>query len=1047
MPALVTANEDGYSAWVPPQDGYTYQWSISGGAITSTDPSNRQTFRPDSSGVVQLTCLQISPEGVASLPGTAKATIVPAPSIPVITAPAFVTDSQPGYQASVPEQHGCTFAWTISGGTLSVEATTPTVTFTPSGVGPLELSCVALNAAGSKSAPSTFTSASVPPPALPVISGPAYVTAAQAGYAASVPAQPGSTYAWTITGGVLSSLPTESTVTFTPSESGAVQLACVIANAAGTPSAPGTATSTIVPPPQTPVLTTPVFVISNQEVYTASSPRAPGNILTWDMDGGSFSPTFSGDAITFTPTTGTTLTVGCVATNEAGTRSPRAVAAIPIAPPPITPIQHSVRLSSLGATPLGISLNDLWPSARMSVSITNLSDTPLLNPQIYPENAPLAYTFEDITQTLPPASADPQERCEAAWRYIRDHYWHFCSGGSPDPDYSDNVVSIFSSINGYGFGCCDQVARYLGMLFSHLGYPSRMAWMPFHTLCEVYYDGAWHMFDADHRTFYLKRDKVTVASVEDVLADPDLVVLAADENGLDPVGWDARRLADLYIQNGPSLHYGSPGYAPPLPLLLQPRETFTLFRKNQTKSIIATNYDGYPIYITDVTSGLFRWNLPASQSTLDRYCHQVNNLTSALSPQGKSTLQQADLSPGSLTIRRSSPYPLLASQIWVRWNGSPGTISARFSADGFDWSEPISLLPNRQRAGLTHAADLASVVRPRRDYFIRLDLAGGSQVEALVIESHVQASCLNFPSMGTNPGSALHFKDDSQTEASPRILAALEDTLLDNQLQALKLQINATPGSDTPQFQDAPDLLIAPGLDASPSDSRFDFIFNLDAPTQIRKLRGILQNTMVPTVRVNWRVLTRSTPDQSWSEHVSGTQEVGESLEVDTFITAKEVRLLGTATAPIQFRHLAAFGHPPLEAEDAPQVAGITSRTNLRETTTPSAHFLVDGNLSTGAVSGSSSLDHTLNLPSPVQLSKVVLHWGEMGADFTDVTVLGMTDELPTWVRLGTWSGPSSEPSALIPLTGRVNALRIHCKGTRPIGLWEVQVFGTPSAP
>ncbi len=62
-------------------------------------------------------------------------TVVPLPIQPVITAPTKVTVNQAGYAASVPAQTGCTYAWTILGGTITAGATTNQMTFTPKAIG------------------------------------------------------------------------------------------------------------------------------------------------------------------------------------------------------------------------------------------------------------------------------------------------------------------------------------------------------------------------------------------------------------------------------------------------------------------------------------------------------------------------------------------------------------------------------------------------------------------------------------------------------------------------------------------------------------------------------------------------------------------------------------------------------------------------------------------------------------------------------------------------------------------------------------------------
>jgi len=87
------------------------------------------------------------------------------------------------------------------------------------------------------------TSAAAP---LALITAPATVTAEQAGYAASVPGQPGFTYAWSVTNGTIMVGESTDSIAFRAGASGSVVLTCKVTNSAGV-SATGTATSTITP--------------------------------------------------------------------------------------------------------------------------------------------------------------------------------------------------------------------------------------------------------------------------------------------------------------------------------------------------------------------------------------------------------------------------------------------------------------------------------------------------------------------------------------------------------------------------------------------------------------------------------------------------------------------------------------------------------------------------------------------------------------------------------------------------------------------------------
>jgi len=87
----------------------------------------------------------------AEVPGEARATlrvkVVPAPVGPV-KGPARAVRGAAGLRASVPEQPGCAYAWTVEGGQVKAGAGTPRITF-DAGTGPrVRLICEITNEAG-----------------------------------------------------------------------------------------------------------------------------------------------------------------------------------------------------------------------------------------------------------------------------------------------------------------------------------------------------------------------------------------------------------------------------------------------------------------------------------------------------------------------------------------------------------------------------------------------------------------------------------------------------------------------------------------------------------------------------------------------------------------------------------------------------------------------------------------------------------------------------------------------------------------------------------
>jgi glucose/arabinose dehydrogenase len=174
---------------------------------------------------------------------------------PVITsftaAPAIVTAGSPS-----------TLTGVFSGGTGTVDQGVGNVASgTGVPVSPPATTTYTLTVTGPTGSEATAaaTVTVVAAPATPVITVPAVVAAGATGINASVPPQPGSTYAWTLTDATVSSGAATPQITFTVTGAvgGTVQLQCVVTNAAGTASSPGTTVCAIEAAPGTPMITAP----------------------------------------------------------------------------------------------------------------------------------------------------------------------------------------------------------------------------------------------------------------------------------------------------------------------------------------------------------------------------------------------------------------------------------------------------------------------------------------------------------------------------------------------------------------------------------------------------------------------------------------------------------------------------------------------------------------------------------------------------------------------------------------------------------------------
>jgi 6-phosphogluconolactonase (cycloisomerase 2 family) len=334
-PGFVTAGLTGALAQVAPQPQSTYAWSITGGTIQGSTTGTSVSFTPGSSGSAVLSCRVTNAAGTTAAPGTATCVIAPAP-VANVTAPASVTGNLAGYTASVPLQAGSSYAWTVGSAAVTAGAGTNTITFTPGATGPVTFSVVVTNEAGTASAPGTATSAVLAAP-MATVTAPAKVTAGLAGYTASVPAQAGSSYAWSVGSATVTAGAGTSSITFTPAATGQVTFSVIVTNSLGSASAPGTGASVIEPAPVATV-TAPVGVTANLAGYTASVPLQAGSSYAWTVGSATVTAGAGTNTITFTPGPSGPVSFSVVVTNAAGTASAPGTASSAVLAAPVATI-------------------------------------------------------------------------------------------------------------------------------------------------------------------------------------------------------------------------------------------------------------------------------------------------------------------------------------------------------------------------------------------------------------------------------------------------------------------------------------------------------------------------------------------------------------------------------------------------------------------------------------------------------------------------------------------------------------------------------------
>ncbi len=292
------------------------------------------TVTPQESTTYTLTVL-----GRSMTPVTAAVTVevIDSPTAPAITAPPFVTAQQPGYSATIQAQEGCTYSWSIEGGTLESGATGTEVFFSPGDSGSVQLHCSVANQLGT-SVTASATSAIVPPPGDVVLELPSLVTLGNAYVAKVMEPVEGSSYRWTVDGGTFpAEAGPELHFVAAGEPGGNLIVTCSEVNAAGTLGDSSFAAARIVAPPNSFSIEAPARVTARSPGYVASAPLQPGCAYGWQIVNGTIEGDSTAPSITFTPGEAGTVELTCYVYNEAGDASESSGRSIPILPEPAAP--------------------------------------------------------------------------------------------------------------------------------------------------------------------------------------------------------------------------------------------------------------------------------------------------------------------------------------------------------------------------------------------------------------------------------------------------------------------------------------------------------------------------------------------------------------------------------------------------------------------------------------------------------------------------------------------------------------------------------------
>jgi len=459
-----------------------------------------------------------------------------------------------------------------------------------------------------------------------------------------------------------------------------------------------------------------------------------------------------------------------------------------------------------------------WQPNR-SVVIENVGKTDVRNPGIVVNGKRNWRTIEDVVAEATGDYTRPADRARAIWEYQRHQRFHACTW---DAECNDALKVL----NVYGYTLCGNEAHVINDLWKAAGLTTRRGHPIGHCVCEVLYDGDYHLLDSDEHVICLKRDNKTIASCSDIVRDHDLVKRThtygigrredrkTDEFSASLYSYEGKREGDWGTNTKHSME-----------LVLRPGESieFRWDHIGKEYSAGAVPEDGQRL--RDGLGSLARWGPTAYDNLRNGKLRYRPDLSSPLAERGAVKVENAKFDvdrgvlrpvhaekPAAVTWRFASPYVFVggkASAV-VECEGSESA-EWRYSADGTTWQSVASIdRPERSvsvastrvplvaglDAGtgsffgpfrgekcacplaatmLTHVplvAKLDEIVSPRRKptyrFWLQLVLRGHAEARDVAFENDVQTSLLSLPELelGTN---RVVYTDSNENDRQVRV--------------------------------------------------------------------------------------------------------------------------------------------------------------------------------------------------------------------------------------------------------------------------------------
>ena len=387
-----------------------------------------------------------------------------------------------------------------------------------------------------------------------------------------------------------------------------------------------------------------------------------------------------------------------------------------------------------------------WESNR-AVRMENVGETDVVNPWLSNGRNSFRSVEEIVSGAVRPDMTDREKAIALYYLEVRQRF-HATTGDAE----SNDPVKVF---NIYGYTTCGDDSVSLAGLWRQAGLETRPARLVGHSVTQAFYDGSWHLMDGDKQCLYLLRDNHTIAGMQQIARDHDLVKRTHSEGLLRPDNragneWEA----SLYNYEGDAGGSRDTPGRHTMDMTLRPGESLT-WRWGQ---LIPVKYHGREDMAASfgkacadtICNGLWMYRPGFTGDTWRAGANFIESIRGT--PEG---LKAESGKTGIIIWTLRSPYVFVGGNLEVDGSG------ARFSTSldgGVSWKEVT-----RNLDGLFPREGQA-----RYQYQLKCELRGEDRLKNLSIVNDLQMAPLALPGMVAGENRFV-YTDDSPGKRKVRI--------------------------------------------------------------------------------------------------------------------------------------------------------------------------------------------------------------------------------------------------------------------------------------